>query len=312
MALTSEQIIDIKEKTSLDRINVGHAISTCIGKSEEIGYSLFSLFPRRSFWVRYTTEDVHSAIEKYTVVQGVLEVQYEGDTFFLHAGETLDASEYPELLSFYGEEAVEILVEMTASIFERNFSNTEIVQRDAAAIEHVDGYTFHHCSRIKDYSIELWKKLGQPVERVRLLRWGAYFHDIGKLAIPLEILNKKGKFTPEEWVIMKSHTTLGAKMMREHEIEWLRDSAFIVEEHHERYDGKGYPFGLKGDEISLEAAIVSVVDSFDAMTTDRVYRDSLTIEEAIQEIIRGRGTQFHPVVVDAFLKLLHEQQFKWR
>lgn len=312
MALTSEQIIDIKEKTSLDRINVGHAISTYIGKSEEIGYSLFSLFPRRSFWVRYSTEDVHSAIEKYTVVQGVLEVQYEGGTFFLHAGDTLDASEYPELLSFYGEEAVEILVEMTASIFERNYRNTEIVQRDAAAIEHVDGYTFHHCSRIKDYSIELWKKLGQPVERVRLLRWGAYFHDIGKLAIPLEILNKKGKFTPEEWVIMKSHTTLGAKMMREHEIEWLRDSAFIVEEHHERYDGKGYPFGLKGDEISLEAAIVSVVDSFDAMTTDRIYRDSLTIEEAIQEIIRGRGTQFHPVVVDAFLKLLHEQQFKWR
>ncbi|MCZ8536826.1 HD-GYP domain-containing protein [Paenisporosarcina quisquiliarum] len=312
MTLSIEQIIDIKEKTSLHRNDVGHAISTYIGKSDEIGYSLFSLLPRRSFWVRYSTEDVESAIEKYTVVQGKLEVQYEGDTFFLHKGDTLDASEYPELLSFYGEEAVEILVEMTASVFERNFRNTEIVQRDAASIERVDGYTFHHCSRIKDYSIELWKKLGQPIERVRMLRWGAYFHDIGKLAIPLEILNKKEKFTPEEWEIMKSHTTLGAQMMREHEIEWLRDSAFIVEEHHERFDGKGYPYGLKEDEISLEAAIVSVVDSFDAMTTDRIYRDSLTVEEAIQEIIRGRGTQFNPVVVDAFLKLLHEQQFKWR
>ena len=312
MTLSIEQIIDIKEKTSLHRNDVGHAISTYIGKSDEIGYSLFSLLPCRSFWVRYSTEDVESAIEKYTVVQGKLEVQYEGDTFFLHEGDTLDASEYPELLSFYGEEAVEILVEMTASVFERNFRNTEIVQRDAASIERVDGYTFHHCSRIKDYSIELWKKLGQPIERVRMLRWGAYFHDIGKLAIPLEILNKKEKFTPEEWEIMKSHTTLGAQMMREHEIEWLRDSAFIVEEHHERFDGKGYPYGLKEDEISLEAAIVSVVDSFDAMTTDRIYRDSLTVEEAIQEIIRGRGTQFNPVVVDAFLKLLHEQQFKWR
>ena len=100
--------------------------------------------------------------------------------------------------------------------------------------------------------------------------------------------------------------------MRNHEISWLRNSAFIVEEHHERYDGKGYPYGLKGEEISLEAAIVSVVDSFDAMTTNRVYRKALSIDEAIREIVKGRGTQFHPDVVDAFLKILHEQQFKWR
>jgi len=100
--------------------------------------------------------------------------------------------------------------------------------------------------------------------------------------------------------------------MRNHELTWLRDSAFIVEHHHERFDGKGYPRGLKGEEIPLEAAIVSVVDSFDAMTTDRVYRKALSMNEAIQEIVRGRGTQFNPEVVDAFLKLLHDQQFKWK
>jgi HD-GYP domain-containing protein (c-di-GMP phosphodiesterase class II) len=111
---------------------------------------------------------------------------------------------------------------------------------------------------------------------------------------------------------MKTHTTKGAEMMRNHEIEWLRDSAFIVEQHHEQFDGNGYPFGLKGDEISLEAAIVSIVDSFDAMTTNRVYRDALSIEAALLEIIRCRGTQFHPVVVDAFLNLLHDKEFNWR
>lgn len=110
---------------------------------------------------------------------------------------------------------------------------------------------------------------------------------------------------------MKAHTTLGAEMMRNHEVEWLKDAAFIVKEHHERFDGTGYPYGLKGNEISLEAAIVAVVDSFDAMITNRVYRTALTIDEAIQEIVQGRGTQFHPVVVDAFLNLLHEQQFNW-
>jgi putative nucleotidyltransferase with HDIG domain len=310
MKLTREQIIYIKENDRLPRINVGHAVSTYIGNSENVAYSLFSLLPNRSFWVRYT-KGTGSGIEKYTVVLGELEVQYEGQTFYLKEGETLDASEYPELLSFYGEEAVEILVETSIEEFNLNFTNTEIVQRDAAAIEKVDGYTFHHCTRIKDYSIELWKKLGQPIERVTMLRWGAYFHDIGKLAVPIEILNKVDKLTPEEWEILKSHSIKGAQMMREHEIEWLRDAAFIVEQHHERYDGKGYPFGLKGDEISLEASIVSVVDSFDAMTTDRVYRKALSLKEAMQEIIQGKGTQFNPKVVDAFLSFLHDQEFKW-
>ena len=105
-----------------------------------------------------------------------------------------------------------------------------------------------------------------------MLIWGAYFHDIGKLAVPLEILNKKDKLTPTEWEIMKFHTTKGAEMIRNH-------------------------------ELTLEAAIVSVVDSFDAMTTNRVYREALSIDEAIQEIIRGRGTQFQTEVVDAFLNL---------
>lgn len=312
MTLSKKQLRDIKAKTSLHRVDVGHAISTYIGKTEEVAYGLFSVRPNRSFWVRYSSEDGRMLEERYTVVQGELEVEYEGEKSFLHPGDSIEASQYPELLSFYCKDECDLLIEMTASFFESNFHDTEVVQRDAAAIEKVDGYTYHHCSRIKDYSIELWKKLEQPIERVTMLRWGAYFHDIGKLAVPLEILNKKDKLTPAEWELMKAHTTKGAEMMRNHEISWLRNSAFIVEEHHERYDGKGYPYSLKGEEISLEAAIVSVVDSFDAMTTNRVYRKALSIDEAIQEIVRGRGTQFNPVVVDAFLNLLHEQQFKWR
>jgi putative nucleotidyltransferase with HDIG domain len=312
MTLTREQTIDIKEKTSLHRIDVGHALSTYIGKTEEIAFGLFSVHPNRSYWVLHNPVEGKHVAELYTVVLGELEVEYQSKTFILQEGDTLDAAEYPELISFYSDVGTEILIEMTTDIYDSNFRDTEITQREAAAIEKVDGYTFHHCSRIKDYSIELWKKLRQPVERVTMLRWGAYFHDIGKLAIPVEILNKEGKLTNEEWEVMKSHTTIGAQMMRDHEIKWLRDSAFIVEEHHERFDGKGYPKGLSEDEISLEAAIVSVVDSFDAMITNRIYRKALSIEEAVQEIINGRGSQFNPVVVDAFLNLLQDQQFHWR
>lgn len=309
MKLTMHQINDIKQNKSLDRNHLGHAVSTYLGKTEIIAFSLFSLYSNRSFWVGYSGDEI---IEKYTVVYGEIEVHYQGTVFTLREGETLDASQYPELISFYNEKPVEILMEMTTDIFDPLFRKTEIVQRDAAAIERVDGYTYHHCTRIKDYSVELWKRLGQPIERVSIIRWGSYFHDIGKLAVPIEILNKKGKLTNEEWETMKAHTTLGAEMMRNHKVEWLRDAAFIVEEHHERFDGKGYPYGLKGNEISLEAAIVAVVDSFDAMTTNRIYRAALSIDEAIQEIVLGRGTQFNPVVVDAFLNLLHDQQFNWK
>jgi len=309
MKLTMHQIHDIKQNKSLDRNHLGHAVSTYLGKTETIAYSLFSLYPNRSFWVGYSGNEI---VEKYTVLNGDIEVHYQGTVFRLQEGEALDASEYPELISFYSDKPVEILMEMTADEFDLNFRNTEIVQRDAAAIERVDGYTYHHCTRIKDYSVELWKKLGQPIERISIIRWGAYFHDIGKLTVPIKILNKAGKLTDDEWETMKAHTTLGAEMMRNHEVNWLRDAAFIVEEHHERFDGKGYPYGLKGNEISLEAAIVAVVDSFDAMTTNRVYRTALSIDEAIQEIVQGRGTQFNPVVVDAFLNLLHEQQFNWK
>jgi len=312
MTLSQKQIMDIIEKPSLHRLDNDNTVATYIGKTNEFAYGLLSVRPERFFWIRYNSDAEQKVIEKYTVVRGELEVEYNGSTFVLQEGDSFDASQYPELVSLYSEAGTDLLLEMTPDIYETNFREKEIIQRDASAIAKVDGYTFKHCARIKDYSTELWKKLSQPIERARSLVWGAYFHDIGKLAVPLEILNKEGKLTPTEWETMKAHTTIGAEMMRNHELTWLRDSAFIVEHHHERFDGKGYPNGLKGEEIPLEAAIVSVVDSFDAMTTDRVYRKALSMNEAIQEIVRGRGTQFNPKVVDAFLKLLHDQQFKWK
>ena len=186
MALSRKQIIDIKEKPSLNRLIIGNSNATYIGKSDELAYGLLSVRPERSVWVRYTSDEgIDEVVEKYTVVLGELEVEYEDRTFMLQEGDTIDASKYPELLSFYSQAGTDILLEKSVSIYESEFRETEIVQRDAAAIEKVDGYTFHHCSRIKDYSIELWKKLNQPIERSRMLIWGAYFHDIGKLAVPL-------------------------------------------------------------------------------------------------------------------------------
>ena len=148
-------------------------------------------------------------------------MEYEGKRRLLEIGETIDASHYENIISFYGKTEAEILIKMTAENFEPGFFETQILQEEADAIAELDGYTYMHCNRIKDYSIEVWTHLELPKEKLSILRWGAYFHDIGKRVVPLEILNKPGKLTAEEWEIMKTHTTEGAKIMREHTVEWL-------------------------------------------------------------------------------------------
>jgi putative nucleotidyltransferase with HDIG domain len=292
-------------------LRLGYADVVLLGRWDGLSNALFTLYKNRTFWVKYDMGDNNQTIEAYTLLNGIVEMEYEGKRRVIEIGETIDASKYENIISFYGKTEADILIKMNSEKFEKNFFETKLLQKEADAIEAVDGYTYMHCNRIKDYSLEVWNYLKLPVESLSRLRWGAYFHDIGKRDIPIEILNKSGKLTTEEWEIMKSHTTLGADIMRKHSIKWLKDSAFIVEQHHERYDGKGYPFGLKGDEITLEASIVSVVDAFDAMTTDRVYKKALSIEEAIKELEKGKGTQFNPVVVDAFIKILKNKQFEW-
>lgn len=309
--LTNEQIKDIRMKAHLPRVFTDQSVTTYLGNAENISYSLYTLFPNTTTWISYNPNDCIDFVERYTILTGKLEVDWNGQKLALWTGDTIDVNKSGGIFTCYANSEVEILFEMTSSLFERSFTDREIIHRDANLIQEVDGYTYHHCARIRDYSIELWKRMNPKGEGVSILSAGSYFHDIGKLAIPLEILNKPGKLTIDEWKVIKMHTTLGAEMMRNHEVERLRKAAFIVEEHHERYDGKGYPYGLVGDQISIEASIVSVVDAFDAMTTNRVYRGAMTIEDAIQEIKDGKGAQFHPMVVDEFLAMLEEKQNKW-
>ena len=285
---------------------------TLLGRWDGLSNALLTLHKNQFFMVKY--DDKRFKSESYMLLEGAVEMEINGFRRVLEIGEVIDASTYEETISFYGETEAVFLLKIDAEAYEAHFLEMQMLQKEAEEIELLDGYTYHHCDRIKNYAIEVWKHLDMPgdTQSLILLRWGSYFHDIGKRAIPLDILNKPGKLTAEEWEIMKSHTTEGAKMVREHAVEWLKDVAFIVEQHHERYDGTGYPYGLKGEEISLEAAIVAVVDAFDAMTTDRVYKKALLIEDAVEELKVGKGTQFNPVVVDAFLEVLEKKRFKWK
>ncbi|MBI2940357.1 MAG: HD-GYP domain-containing protein [Chloroflexi bacterium] len=169
----------------------------------------------------------------------------------------------------------------------------------ANAVENRDEETAGHSQRVTRYSLALARALGVPETGIRQVEYGALLHDVGKIGIPDAILRKPGRLTHEEWVQMRRHPDIGHRMLQE--IEFLQDALPIVRQHHERFDGKGYPQGLGGKEIALGARIFAVADALDAITSDRPYRQAAPFERAREEILRQRGRQFDPDVVEAFL-----------
>jgi putative two-component system response regulator len=174
----------------------------------------------------------------------------------------------------------------------------------ANAIELRDRYTRGHVERVRDLSVRIAERIGLNTNQINLLRFGAILHDIGKIYIREGVLRKAGPLNDLEWSEMKRHTEIGAGLLER--IPYLTAAIPIILSHHERWDGMGYPQGLSGDAIPLEARIVSVADSYDAMTTVRVYQGASTPEQAKQEIVAGCGNRYDPKVVDAFLAVLDE------
>lgn len=172
------------------------------------------------------------------------------------------------------------------------------------AVDAKDKYTREHSQRVAEYSKVIAEKLNWDESRTKDLYQIALFHDIGKIGVPDSILNSTSKLTDEEYELMKSHTTIGGEILKDLTI--LKNVDLGAKYHHERYDGKGYPTGLKGEEIPIEARIIAVADAFDAMNSTRVYRKRLTKETIIKELIDGKGKQFDPNLIDVFLPYAQE------
>jgi HD-GYP domain-containing protein (c-di-GMP phosphodiesterase class II) len=171
----------------------------------------------------------------------------------------------------------------------------------AEAIEIRDPYTGGHTKRVMDYSITIGKAMGLSRKELEHLELAAILHDVGKIGVKDNILLKKGKLSPEELAEMVRHTRYGAEILNH--FRHLSDVALGVKGHHERFDGKGYPDRLCGEEIPLIARIIAVADSFDAMTTDRPYRKAVDLEMAFEELRSNIGTQFDKKVVEAFIRV---------
>lgn len=183
----------------------------------------------------------------------------------------------------------------------------EIIERLAKAAEFRDDNTGHHTERVGQMASLIAKQAGLPDAQVSLIRRAAPLHDVGKIGIPDSILLKLGKLTPAEFELVKTHTTIGARILSGSRFPILRLAEEIAFSHHERWDGDGYA-GLAKDSIPLPGRIVAVADVFDALTQQRPYKEAWPVQEAIAEIDRQRGRQFDPALVDAFLKIIERQE----
>jgi len=192
-----------------------------------------------------------------------------------------------------------------ASLYEDlEMSYFSTVKALARAIEVKDPYTYGHSERVTEYATVIARKLNLEEWEMRNIKYASALHDIGKLGISMNILNKPGALSEEEFIHVKTHPQMGDSIVEP--VSFLREPRAIILHHHERYDGKGYPAGLKGMDIPLGARILAVADSFEAMMSDRPYRKALSLAEALKEMKVNSGTQFDPVIVKAFIEALDE------
>jgi putative nucleotidyltransferase with HDIG domain len=181
-------------------------------------------------------------------------------------------------------------------------SNLDTIASFSNVVDLKDTYTKNHSFRVTEYSLEIAKRIGFNKNRLDMLEKAALFHDIGKVGIPDSILKKEDKLTKEEFDYVKRHTIMGAELIRN--VKFLSNIVPFIKYHHEKIDGSGYPEGLKGNEIPLEARIISVADTFDAITSDRTYRKGESVDYAILEMQRVRNTQLDGEIVDIFVEIL--------
>jgi putative two-component system response regulator len=205
------------------------------------------------------------------------------------------------------EEMVEKRTEELKQAIKRiKLASLDTIHRLARAAEYKDEGTGAHIKRIGQYSASIARQLGLNDTNVESILYAAPMHDVGKIGIPDHILLKPGKLDAEEWRIMKQHTTMGAQILQGSDAEFIQMAEVVALTHHEKWDGTGYPQGLKGLGIPLPGRIVAIADVFDALTSERPYKERLSVEESFDIIEVGRGSHFDPEVVDAFFTVIDE------
>jgi putative nucleotidyltransferase with HDIG domain len=256
----------------------------------------------RLFYI-YPSDD-SKVLEFYFILSGEVICELNDEKMILGPQDYFSAMGLIEPIHFTALTNVTFLWVTTEQTFVHLSNKIASLMGIVKEVEEKDRYTYMHSDRVANYSIKIAKKLKLNKVQIDNLNRASFLHDIGKVHVPEEILKKPTKLTTEEFSIIKKHPSDGAEMIRG---TFYEDLAPIIEQHHERLNGSGYPHGLKGDDILLEARIIAVSDTFDAMTEDRVYRKANDAKYALDEIKRCSGTLYDPEVVEAFEKVLKEE-----
>ncbi|MFB6469085.1 HD domain-containing phosphohydrolase [Cytobacillus sp. Hz8] len=291
-----------KRGTNIDIVRQFSNELSLLGRENGVDIMYQTVFKDKMFYV-YPSEDPET-YEFVYILSGEIEYEGNGEKQILKAHDyfTVKGLKSPEF--FKAKTDVTYLWIITEPTFHQLSEDHRNLNDLIKKVESRDRYTFNHSERVAVYSMKVAKKLKLDTATANKLNRAAELHDIGKINVPVEILNKPGKLTKDEFDLIKKHPGDGADMVRKTSYSYLAE---IIEQHHERIDGSGYPFGLKGNEITLEAKIIAVCDTYDAMTDDRAYRKALSPQFAIDELNRLSGIQYEPKVVQTFEEVLKEE-----
>ena len=288
----------VKGGGCLEEVSKGNTTIKLLARAGEMEVMLQTIHADKPF-----TLTPWSGGEFFYILEGSLNCTANGEEMVLGPGDYVQATQLIQPAYFKTLSQLTILYVASPPVFSYLSDTIRKWQDLATDIEMKDMYTEEHCKRIESLALLMGEKLRLSGGQIERLVNSAYLHDLGKTVVPYEVLSKPGKLTDEEWEHIRRHPVAGRQMLQD---TFLSEVGSIIEQHHEREDGKGYPLGLTGKEISIEAKIITVADAYDAMTNDRPYRKALSKELAVAEIARLRGQQFSPEVVDAFLEVMQE------
>lgn len=272
-------------------------------KIKQLADTMRQYFPKRTYYVRGLEASLIALCSNCTEAEAQACLHLVRDHFDrkIQFAVSSVTQTQPDILQAVQEATTAM---RTKKLLDRESIHSEMLTSLIRALEECDKDTEHHVQRTQILGAELGRRIKLNDIQLSKLSLLCLLHDIGKIGIPLEILNKPGKLSPEEWEILKTHTQKGYDIANSsNELKGIADE---IRHHHERWDGKGYPDGLSRESIPLLSRVIAVVDAYDAMVSDRSYRSSMSHEKAIEELKRCAGTQFEPFIVSEFLRMLQE------
>lgn len=290
-----------KDKKYIDQV-VGTSTLSLLAKKDDFEIMLYEIKADRPNSI--TPGDFPDLMEFYYIIEGALEIKDGGNFVKLNKGDYFFVSNIKETVPIRTIEDTKMLYISSRPVYNLLYTYTRELRSLLDKSEQKDTYTHNHSNRVQILSVKIVEKLGLSNEINYNIALASLFHDIGKFFIPDEILNKPGKLSDEEFNYIKMHSKYSYELLKG---KFTDDIAQIVEQHHERLDGSGYPKGLKGDEIRIEARIIGVADSYDAMTSDRAYRSAMTPMEAMEELKSLAGITYDKDVVFALEQVLKDE-----